>query len=265
MFYLELIKAIVLGLVQGFTEFIPVSSSGHLIIVGHFINFSYSGLAFDVALDIGTLAALFIFFWKDFWNLAHDFVLGGENRKLAGYILLATIPAVIAGVLVQGLAETVFRSNALVAFNLIWVGLLMLFIDRMPQLVTKIQDIKLPQAMIVGLAQMLALIPGTSRSGITITAGRALKFDRVTATRFSFLLSAPVITGATLKVLADGDTLHEMSMVPGLYIAGIVSAFVAGYLSIKFLIWFLGKHGLAVFAYYRIAVGALILLMVGLS
>ena len=135
---LELIKAIVLGLVQGFTEFIPVSSSGHLILVGHFINFSYSGLAFDVALDIGTLAALYIFFWKDFWNLAHDFVFGGENRKLAGYILLATIPAVLAGVLIQGLAETVFRNNALVAFNLIWVGLLMLFIDRMPQIVTRI-------------------------------------------------------------------------------------------------------------------------------
>ena len=118
--------------------------------------------------------------------------------------------------------------------------------------------------MLVGLAQMLALIPGTSRSGITITAGRALKFDRVTATRFSFLLSAPVITGATLKVLADGDTLHQMSLVPGLYIAGILAAFVAGYFSIKFLIWFLGKHGLAVFAYYRIAVGAIILLMVGL-
>lgn len=262
---MELLKAIILGLVQGFTEFIPISSSGHLILVGHAINFSYSGLAFDTALDIGTLAALFIFFWKDFWQLAHDFVLGGEDRKLAGYLLLATIPAVLVGVLVQGLAETVFRNNALVAFNLIWVGILMLLIDRLPQVINKIQDVKLSQAMAIGTAQMLALVPGTSRSGITITAGRALKLDRVTATRFSFLLSAPVITGATLKVLASGKTIGDMVAAPSLYVAGIISAALAGYISIKFLISYLSKHGLAIFAYYRVVVGVIILLMVGLG
>lgn len=260
---MELIKAIILGLVQGFTEFIPISSSGHLILVGNFLKFSYSGLAFDTALNIGTLAALLAFFWKDFWNLAHDLVLGGRDRKLALYIIVATIPAVIAGVLVQDLAETVFRSNALVAFNLIWVALLMLAIDKLPQLITKIQDITLPQAVIVGFAQALALIPGTSRSGITITAGRALKMDRVTATRFSFLLSAPIITGATLKLILQDSTLHQMAVMPALYIGGILGAFIAGYFSIKFLIKYLSKNGLAIFAYYRIAVGALILITMG--
>lgn len=258
---MELIKAIILGLVQGFTEFIPVSSSGHLILVGHFINFSYSGLAFDTALDIGTLAALLAFFWKDFWSMAHDFVMGGPQRKLAGYILLATIPAVVIGVAIQSLAETVFRNNGLVAFNLIWVAVLMLLIDRGPQVIDKLSEIKLPQAILVGFAQALALIPGTSRSGITIVAGRALKFDRVTATRFSFLLSAPVIAGATLKVVLDGSTLSDMATVPGLYIAGIVAAFISGYWAIGFLIKYLGKHGLNIFAYYRLAVGGLILLM----
>ena len=257
---MELLKAIILGLVQGFTEFIPISSSGHLILVGNFLHFSYSGLAFDTALNIGTLTALLAFFWKDFWNLAHDFLYGGEDRNLAGYILIATLPAVIFGVLVQDLAETVFRNNVLVAFNLIWVAILMLIIDRGPQLITKVQDIKLPQAVIVGFAQVLALIPGTSRSGITITAGRALKMNRVTATRFSFLLSAPVITGATLKLILKDSTLSQMGHMPSLYIGGILGAFVAGYFSIKFLIKYLSKNGLAIFAYYRVVVGILILL-----
>jgi len=257
---LELLKAIILGLVQGFTEFIPISSSGHLILAGNFLHFSYSGLAFDTALNIGTLAALVTFFWKDFWNLAHDFIFGGDDRKLAAYILIATLPAVVIGVLIQDLAETVFRSNILVAFNLVWVAILMLVIDRLPQVIKKIQDVKLPQAVIVGFAQALALIPGTSRSGITITAGRALKLDRVTATRFSFLLSAPVITGATLKLILQDSTISQMGHMPSLYIGGILGAFVAGYFSIKFLIKYLSKNGLAIFAYYRIVVGVLILL-----
>lgn len=265
MFCLEILQAVILGLVQGFTEFIPISSSGHLILVGHFLNFSYSGLAFDTALNIGTLAALFAFFWKDFWKLGHDFVAGGPDRKLASYIIVATIPAVVFGLLVQDLAETVFRSDVIVAFNLVWVALVMLAVDRLPQVVKKVQDIKLPQAVAVGFAQALALIPGTSRSGITIVAGRALKFDRVTATRFSFLLSAPVITGATLKLILSDNTLQSMGDMPMMYLAGILGAFVAGYFSIKFLINYLSKHGLAIFAYYRLVVGILILLMTGVN
>lgn len=262
---MEILQAIILGLVQGFTEFIPISSSGHLILVGNFLKFEYSGLAFDTALNIGTLAALFAFFWKDFWSLARDFVLGGPDRKLAWYIIVATLPAVVAGMLIQDLAETVFRNNVLVAFNLIWVAVVMLLIDRLPQVVEKVQDIKLPQAVAVGLAQALALIPGTSRSGITIVAGRALRMSRVTATRFSFLLSAPVITGATLKLILSDNTLGNMGDMPWMYLGGILGAFIAGYLSIKFLINYLSKHGLAIFAYYRIVVGVLILLMTGVA
>lgn len=262
---LEILQAVILGLVQGFTEFIPISSSGHLILVGNFLHFAYSGLAFDTALNIGTLAALLTFFWKDFWKLARDFVLGGSDRKLAWYIIVATIPAVVFGILVQDLAETVFRSNVLVAFNLIWVAVLMIAVDTLPQLVKKVQDVKLPQAVVVGFAQALALIPGTSRSGITIIAGRAMKMDRVTATRFSFLLSAPIITGATLKLILQDSTLNQMSVMPAMYIGGILGAFVAGYFSIKFLINYLSKNGLAIFAYYRIVVGVLILLTTGLA
>lgn len=256
---MELLQAIILGLTQGFTEFIPVSSSGHLILVGHYLDFRYSGLAFDTALDIGTLLALYLFFAQDFWALGSDFVKGGPQRRLAGYILLATIPAVVAGVLVQSAAETIFRDTRLVAFNLIWVGIVMYLVDRYAQSDRGLEDMKLPPALAVGVAQALALVPGVSRSGITITAGRWLGYNRVAATRFSFLLSAPVITGATLKVIVSGNSVETMAAVPWLYGAGIVAAFVSGYISIKFLLGYLAKHGLGLFAVYRMVVGVIIL------
>jgi undecaprenyl-diphosphatase len=260
----QVVNAIILGLVQGLTEFIPVSSSGHLILVGHFLHFQYSGLAFDTAMDVGTLLALLMFFARDFWDLIHDVVVGGPKRKLGWLIVAATVPGVIAGVLIQHEVETVFRSTQLVAVNLIWVGVLMWLVDRWAKRTRDIEDINLPRALAVGLAQAMALIPGVSRSGITITTGRALGLDRIAATRFSFLLSAPIIAGATLKVMLGGEALSQMAAAPGLYAAGILAALISGYLSIKFLISYLSKHGLAVFAAYRVAVGVVIL-MIGLK
>lgn len=257
---MQLVDALILGLTQGLTEFIPVSSSGHLIVVGHFLQFQYSGLAFDVALDIGTLAALFLFFARDFYELGHDLIKGGPKRRLAIYLALATVPAVIAGVLLQHAAETVFRDVRLVAVNLIWVGVLMFIVDRLCRQDKDLTQITLPKAVMVGVAQALALIPGVSRSGITITAGRAFGFNRVAATRFSFLLSAPIITGATLKVLMEPEAINEMSAVPMVYVVGILGALISGYLSIKFLLRFLSRHGLGVFAIYRVALGSIILL-----
>jgi undecaprenyl-diphosphatase len=258
---MQLLDAIILGLTQGLTEFIPVSSSGHLILVGHFLNFQYSGLAFDTALDIGTLAALYAFFARDFWEIGRDVVMGGPKRRLGWFLVAATVPGVVAGVLIQSAAETVFRDGRLVAINLIWVGILMYVVDRYMRQSDTIEAITLPKALAVGVAQAIALVPGISRSGITITAGRALGLDRVSATRFSFLLSAPIITGATLKVLASHGNLGEMLSVPVLYGAGIVAAFLSGYGAIKFLLQYLSRHGLGVFAAYRIAVGVLILIV----
>lgn len=257
---MQLIQAIILGLTQGLTEFIPVSSSGHLILVGHFLHFQYSGLAFDTALDIGTLLALYLFFARDFWELAKGLVHGGPQRRLAICILAGTVPAVIAGMLIQHAAETIFRDARLVAFNLIWVGIVMYLVDRYAQRTKGIDDVTTGRAVAVGVAQAVALVPGVSRSGITITASRALGLDRVAATRFSFLLSAPIITGATLKVLVSHGNLHEMLSVPLLYGAGIAAAFVSGYAAIKFLLNYLSKHGLGVFAVYRMVVGAVILM-----
>jgi undecaprenyl-diphosphatase len=215
-------------------------------------------------MDVGTLLALLMFFARDFWDLIHDVVVGGPKRKLGWLIVAATVPGVIAGVLIQHEVETVFRSTQLVAVNLIWVGVLMWLVDRWAKRTRDIEDINLPRALAVGLAQAMALIPGVSRSGITITTGRALGLDRIAATRFSFLLSAPIIAGATLKVMLGGEALSQMAAAPGLYAAGILAALISGYLSIKFLISYLSKHGLAVFAAYRVAVGVVIL-MIGLK
>ncbi len=260
---MQLLDALILGLTQGLTEFIPVSSSGHLILVGHFLNFRHSGLPFDTALDIGTLVALYAFFARDFWQIGRDFVMGGPKRKLGALLLAATVPGVVVGVLVQHAAETTFRDGRLVAVNLIWVGIVMFLIDRYSRKDLGLDKVNLPRALAVGVAQAVALVPGVSRSGITITAGRALGLDRVSATRFSFLLSAPIITGATLKVLAKPSNLHEVVAAPWLYVVGILAAMVSGYLAIKFLLGYLSKHGLGVFALYRIAVG-IIILAVGL-
>lgn len=257
--YIQLLDAIILGITQGLTEFIPVSSSGHLILVGHFLNFRYSGLAFDTALDIGTLLALYLFFAKDYAALIRDLMSGGPQRRLAIYILAGTVPAVIAGVLVQKQAETVLRDARLVALNLIWVGVLMYAVDRYRSQKLSLEQMTLPRAVLAGIAQALALLPGTSRSGITITATRAMGFGRISATRFSFLLSGPVITGATIKVMLEPRDLHQMIQVPWLYLAGILAAFGAGYLAIAFLLRYLSRHGLALFAIYRVAVGVLIL------
>lgn len=262
---MELIKAIILGLTQGLTEFIPVSSSGHLIIVGHLLQFRYSGIGFDTALDIGTLAALFWYFWHDFWGMAKAFFGNrpGPDRRLAWLILLGTVPALAAGVLFEKPIQQIFHDGphavTFVAINLIWVAVAMLVVDKYLPVKRKLAEVGSREATGIGLAQALALIPGTSRSGITITAGRAFKFDRVSATRFSFLLSAPIITAATLKETLKAETLHQMAAAPLVYLFAILAAFISGYWAIRFLINYLGRHGLMVFAWYRLAVGLVVL------
>lgn len=261
---MELLKAILLGITQGLTEFIPVSSSGHLILMGQALNFEHSGLGFDIALDIGTLAALFIFFRKDITELFSGLIHKNEHTRIAWYMVAATIPAVVAGVLLQHLAETAFRSTQLVAINLIWVGVLMLVVDRFARGTVNLERLRLPQAVLIGCAQALALVPGVSRSGITITAARLVGMDRVSATRFSFLLSAPIITGATLKVILTPSNFGQLTDAPGLYAAGIIAAGISGYWAIKFMITYLSRHGLAPFAIYRIALGIFVI-TVGIS
>lgn len=259
---MTIIEAIILGLVQGLTEFIPVSSSGHLVLLHELFGITETGLAFDVSLHIGTLMALIIFFHKEIRLLILGILGRNNHKKLAWLIAFATVPAVIAGVLLKDLAETSFRSVTIVAVNLILVALLMIMAENYAkkhfEKKTALHKINLKQAMTIGVAQAVALVPGVSRSGSTITAGIFSGLDRVAATRFSFLLAIPATFGAVLKTLLDGGA-SELGSQPGVAFAGIFAAFLSGLFAIRFLIRYLAKHDLKIFAYYRIALGILVL------
>ena len=227
---MNLWQSALMGLVQGLTEFIPVSSSGHLVLLHHFLNLDEGGLAFDVALHIGTLLALIIFFVADLKELALGLAGKNDRKKLVWLLALATLPAVLAGVLLENEAETAFRSARLV---------------------------------IIGLAQAAAIVPGVSRSGSTITAGLFTGFDRVAATRFSFLLGIPVTFGAVAKVLlTDSAALSAIRADWGVFLVGISAAFASGVFAIRFLLNYLSKHSLAVFGGYRLILAFLVWILV---
>ena len=255
---MSIIEAIILGITQGLTEFIPISSSGHLIFMRHILGVFGNDLAFDVALHIGTILALVAVFYKDIWELFLGLLGKNDKRKLALLLIIATVPAVISGVLLEKAAESTFRSVRLVAVDMIIAAFFILWAESFAKKRknrTKLENTKTKQAIIIGLAQAAAVVPGISRSGATITAGLFAGMDRVAATRFSFLLAIPITTGAILKVLADGGGLAQGNDQTGLVVVGIVSAFLSGLFAIKFLLNYLAKHSLSVFAYYRIAVG----------
>lgn len=260
---MSLIIAFLLGLVQGLTEFIPVSSSGHLVLAQELFGLENLGLSFDIALHGGTLLALIVFFHKDIVRLAKSLVRKNQDTRLALFLAVATVPAVIAGVIFESQAETTFRSSLLVAFNLIAVAFFMLAAESYSQTIkkkTELQKTTLGQALFIGVAQALAIVPGISRSGSTITAGLFAGLDRVSATRFAFLLGIPIITGALLKTVIDGgfsQAQNEMSI----FVVGVLSAFLSGMFAIRFLLKFLSKHSLAVFAYYRIGLGVFVILL----
>lgn len=261
---MNIIEALILGIVQGLTEFIPVSSSGHLVLLHDWLGVEQTGLAFDVALHAGTLLALVIFFRKDLGRLITSIFKGGDQRKLAIILGVATIPAVIAGFFLDDLAETTFRSTTLVAINLIGIALFMLAAERYyrrHQAKTKLEKVTPKQGLAVGLAQALAIVPGTSRSGITISTGLFAGLDRVAATRFSFLLGIPIMCGAILKIFVLDGGASQVSAQPVIFTVGITTAFVSGLFAIAFMLKFLAKHTLDIFAYYRIGIGLLVLII----
>lgn len=261
---MNIIEAFILGIVQGLTEFIPVSSSGHLVLLHDWLGVQQSGLAFDVALHFGTLLALLLFFRKDIIKLTIGIFKGGNDRKLAIILAVATIPAIIAGFLLNDLAESTFRSSRLVAMNLILIAILMLAAERYYKRHTKktaLEHVSPKQGMAIGVAQALALVPGTSRSGITITTGLFAGLDRVAATRFSFLLGIPAMIGAILKIFVLDGGASKVADQPALFAVGIIAAFASGLFAIAFMLKFLAKHTLDVFAYYRIGMGLLVLII----
>ena len=264
---MNLLYAMLLGILQGATEFLPVSSSGHLILAEHFLGFRAGGLAFDVALHLGTLAAILIYFRRDFWLMAVAWLpgRGGEAegalyRRLFLYLCLATVPGALFGLLLEKSAETLFRSPFLVATTMGAIGLLLLLAEQVGSRKRDIRALTLTDALLIGLSQALAVVPGVSRSGITMTTGLFRGLNREAAARFSFLLSAPIIFGAGVhslpKIIKQGGEGGEGT----LYLAGFVAAALSGYAVIAWLLKFIRTRSFAIFAYYRLALAGLVYL-----
>lgn len=260
------INAIIFGVIQGITEFLPVSSSGHLVILHNFISIPVGNeLVFDIILHFATLIAVVFFFRRDIWELIVGWLktLRGERNdygRVAWLIVLGTIPAGLAGYFLDDYIETVLRSPFVVAFMLIAVGILFIIVEKYSRQIGELRKINWKQAFLIGLAQMIALIPGTSRSGITIIAGMGTDLKREEAVRFSFLLSIPLILGAVIKKAPDvfGARMGEGELV--IIVLSFLAALISGVLAIKFFLSFAKKYSLKFFAYYRFLLASLLLL-----
>lgn len=261
---MTLIQVVILAIVQGLTEFLPVSSSGHLVLVPYLFAWADQGLAFDVAVHFGSLAAVCIYFRKDMASiLAGGMRLLGDNittpeSRLAQAIALGTVPAALAGLLFASWIEANLRDPLVIVYTLSGFGILMAIADRVGRRERNISDVGFRDAVIIGFAQALSLVPGTSRSGVTITAARFLGFGRQDAARFSFLLSAPVIfLAAMYKLIAL--ILGDPAVAWGQLGLGALLACVVAYLSIEFFMRIVTRIGLAPFAIYRLILAAFIL------
>lgn len=262
---MTLVQAILLGVVQGVSEFLPISSSGHLVIVPWLFNFSDPGLSFDVALHLGTLIAIVLYFWKD-WiiilRLASQKIRRhtipddkSYQKNILWLIILATIPGAMIGYLLENQAETTLRNPLLIALTLTIAGGFLLWADRRNKNLKDLGNMTKGDALFIGVSQAAAIIPGISRSGATITSGLFLGLDRVSAARFSFLMSAPIIFGAV--VLKFDDFIRDAGMIE---LIGVLAASVSGYVSIAWLLRFIEKVSYKIFFWYRLFLAVIIIL-----
>ncbi|MBC7259409.1 MAG: undecaprenyl-diphosphatase UppP [Chloroflexi bacterium] len=255
------LQAVILGIVQGLTEFLPVSSSGHLVLVPWALEWGQPGLLFDTVLHWGTLVAVVVYFWDDLWSLVRAWVRSVAARKvdtpqarLAWLILIATIPAAVIGYLLEDFFESLFSAPVAVGGSLIGTGLILAAAEWAYPRIRKVQTLRLGDALIVGLAQAAAICPGLSRSGLTIAAGIFRGLGRESAARFSFLLSVPIILGAGLAQLAPAiATPGATAWFP--LALGFASAAISGYLAIHFLLGFVRRRRFWPFAAYCWIVG----------
>jgi undecaprenyl-diphosphatase len=244
-----------LGAVQGLTEFLPVSSSAHLVIVPWLFNWTDPGLPFDVVLHLGTLVALLIYYWREWATMgASLFNDDHKNRRLLMLLIIASIPGALIGLLLEKQAETVFRSPLLIAITLGLMGLVLWFFDWIAPQRRKIDNLTVRDALIVGFSQALAIVPGVSRSGATITMARILRLEREDAANFSFLMATPIIAGAGLK---ESVHLIHNGLNPALAI-GFLTSFVFGIVAIALLIQYVRSHSYRSFAWYRLAAAAFV-------
>ena len=271
---MPLLHAIILGIIQGLTEFLPVSSSAHLALIPWLLGWNDQGLSFDIALHVGTVLAVIVYFFRDWVQvIAQGFglnTLGNDpsirrNPKLLWLLVLGSVPAGIAGLLVKDLAENVWRNNQyLIGSMLILVGLFMWWADRQGSRRKDLGNVSPTDSLSIGAAQALALVPGVSRSGITICAGLLRNLDRETAARFSFLLATPAIAGAAAKdawdLMRHGGGIagipHDLRMA---LLVGVIVSAITGALTIQFFLNFLRRRSLSFFVWYRVIFGIIVI------
>jgi len=267
------LQALIMGIVQGLTEFLPVSSSGHLILVPYLFGWDdpfITSLAFSVMLHIGTLVALLAYFRGDWLRLIPAGLAtirdrsfrDDPDRRLAWLLVAATIPAAIVGSLFSDVLETEIRQPGLVAVTMVVGGLILWIADRVGAQSRTVDDVTLPVATGIGVAQALALIPGISRSGISISAGRFAGLDRAAAARFAFLMATPITAGAIVfeaRKLLTGEAGIAVALVP--LVVGLLASLIAGFAAIHFMLRYLRTRSLQVFVWYRFALVAIVLVV----
>jgi len=266
---MDIFSSIMLGIVQGLTEFLPISSSGHLIIARDLLGLELqNSLAFDAVLQLATTLAVLVYFWKDLWGIFFTFcrwVSGKSVEKKEKVMLLAvifgTIPAVILGLLLESAMETIFRNTNLVVLTLVLGALVMWLAEKFAKQIKEKREISVKKGFWIGCFQSLALIPGMSRSGMTISGGLFLGLSREMATRFAFIMAFPILFGSGMKKLLDLG-MNGLSGSAGLNLfLGSLASFAVGLLAISFLIKFLKKNTLQVFVIYRLVLAILILIL----
>lgn len=258
---MTIIQAIILGIVQGLGEFLPISSSAHLVLVPWLFRWPDPGLTFDIALHFGTLIAVVIYFWRDWIRLISGGVHGVKTQdgRLFWYLVAASIPGALIGFMLENYAETIFRTPVLIAGMLILMGIILYWADQKGKKEQEVEQISLKTALLIGFSQALAVIPGVSRSGITMTVGLLTGLTRESAARFSFLLSTPIIFGAAMVKLPE--LIANPAAVNANFITGIVVAFLAGILSIGFLLKYVQNKNFLPFAWYRFILGSIVIIV----
>ena len=265
---MDILNSVLLGIIQGLTEFLPISSSGHLILARDLTNTQFSyGLAFDSILQLATTIAILVFFRKDIYKLIKSFFnffsskepVDKKQKILIWSIIVGTIPAIILGFFLEDIMDTAFRNSLLVSLTLVLGSIVMFLADRVSK--NNTGDLTIKKSIIIGLFQSLALIPGMSRSGMTISGGLFANIKREEAIRFSFLLAIPVLLGSGIKKIIDLGTSDILSSIGFELLVGSLVSFIVGLLAIKFLISYLKNHNFNIFIYYRLILAFLILVI----
>ena len=259
---MPLLHIAVLTIIQGITEFLPISSSGHLVLVPVVTGWEDQGLFLDVAVHVGTLAAVMVYFWRDLWRIAVGFLGGRKKRKegksgrrLGYFLMISAIPALGAGGAIALLAPDIFRDPAIIGWTMLGFGVVLYVADRFSMTVRRVEHITLPQVVVLGFAQVLALVPGTSRSGITMTAARAMGYERGEAARFSMLMSIPLIMA--LGVVGGLDVARRGDAVAAADAAtAVLLSFATALIAIAGLLALLKRVSFTPFVIYRVLLGA---------